>query len=141
LARIKHAAPAGSHFLPTEPTSVDWGENSLSYRRDQSTKRPPKRIGNEANAIPALHIANFAMVDTSNIWTPLDPAKREIRLLHLAPSENIDDQPKCFLENISVNDNPQYEALSYAWGDVKVTQPIDLQDVQREVTENLEAAL
>jgi len=80
------------------------------------------------------------MVDTSNIWTPLDPAKREIRLLHLAPSENIDDQPKC-LGNISLNDNPQYKALSYAWADVKVTQPINLQDVQREVTENLEAAL
>lgn len=71
----------------------------------------------------------------------MDPAKREIRLLHLAPSENIDDQPKCFLKNISLNDNPQYEALSYAWGDVKVTQPINLQDVQREITENLEAAL
>ena len=76
-----------------------------------------------------------------NIWYPLDPSRRQIRLFHLEPSENIRDQAEGFLENVSLDDNPQYEALSYAWGDPKITSPIKLDDVQWEVTTNLEAGL
>ena len=40
-----------------------------------------------------------------------------------------------------LKDNPQYQALYYAWGDAKVTRPFNLQGVQCPVTSNLEAAL
>ena len=76
-----------------------------------------------------------------NIWHPLDPSRRQIRLFHLEPSENIHDQAEGFLEIVSLDDNPRYEALSYAWGDPKITCTIKLQKVQWEVTTNLEAGL
>ena len=76
-----------------------------------------------------------------NIWYPLDPSRRQIRLFHLESSENIRDQAEGFLEVVSLNDNPRYEALSYAWGDPKITCTIKLDEVQWEVTTNLEAGL
>ena len=76
-----------------------------------------------------------------NIWHPLDPSRRQIRLFHLEPSENIHDQAEGFLETISLDDNPRYEALSYSWGDPTITCAIKLHGVQWEVTTNLEAGL
>ena len=76
-----------------------------------------------------------------NIWYPLDPSRRQIRLFHLEPSESIHDQAEGFLEIVSLDDNPQFEALSYAWGDPKITSTIKLHKVQWEVTINLEAGL
>ena len=76
-----------------------------------------------------------------NIWYPLDASRRQIRLFYLEPSENIHDQAEGFLEIVSLDDNPQYEALSYAWGDPQITCPIRLHKVQWKVTTNLEAGL
>ena len=61
-----------------------------------------------------------------NIWHPLDQSRRQIRLFHLEPSENVHDQAEGFLEIVSLDDNPRYEALSYAWGDPKITSTIKL---------------
>jgi hypothetical protein len=69
---------------------------------------------------------------TSRIWTPLDRGRREIRLAYLAPSAKRDEQPSCSLHIVSLDDNPHYEALSYTWGNPKVTEPIQLRSVQRE---------
>ena len=77
----------------------------------------------------------------SNIWHTLDPSRRQIRQFHLEPSENIYDQAEGFLETISLDDNPRYEALSYTWGDPRVTCTIKLHKVPWEVTTNLEAGL
>ena len=77
----------------------------------------------------------------STIWHPLDPSRRQIRLFHLEPSENFHDQAEGFLEIVSLDDNPRYEALSYAWGDPKITCAIELHNVQWEVTTNLETGL
>jgi hypothetical protein len=100
------------------------------------------------------------------IWTPLDRATRQIRLAHFAPSPRLEEQPSCTLHIVSLNDDPHYEALSYAWGDPNITLPIQSRSVlqgsmihdqedgalslsaenkaestQRPVTTNLEAAL
>jgi len=75
---------------------------------------------------------------TSKIWTPLDRGKRQIRLVHLAPSENYNEQPSCSLHIVSLNENPQYEALSYAWGDPKITVPIQLQSVHQGSTAHVD---
>ena len=76
-----------------------------------------------------------------NIWLPLDQSRRQIRLFHLEPSENIHDQAEGFLEMVSLDDNPRYEALSYTWGDPKIRCAIKLHKVEWEVTTNLEAGL
>ena len=68
-------------------------------------------------------------------------AKREIRLAVLDPSEHFEDQPVCNLRIFSLDDAPDYEALSYAWDDPKVARPIQLQGIQLPVTTNLESAL
>jgi hypothetical protein len=60
------------------------------------------------------------------VYTQLDPGTREIRLAHLAPSLNLEDQPSCSLHIVSLDENPSYEAFSYAWGDPTITTPIQL---------------
>ena len=71
----------------------------------------------------------------------LDPAKREIRLARLAPHKRLGAQAVCSLEIVSLDDDLQYEALSYTWGDSDITKPFSLQSIQWPVTVNLEAAL
>ena len=65
-------------------------------------------------------------VMASAMYTPLDRATREIRLAHLAPSPNLEEQPSCSLHVVSLDENPFYEALSYVWGDPSITAPIQL---------------
>lgn len=67
----------------------------------------------------------------SGIWSPLDRVTRQIRLACLAPSANLEEQPTCSLYVVSLDDNPQYEALSYVWGDPNITTPIQLYTVPR----------
>ena len=55
---------------------------------------------------------------------PLDRERRQIRLVHLAPSTQLDEQPCCSLEIVSLDEDPQYDALSYVWGDPNITTPI-----------------
>lgn len=60
------------------------------------------------------------------MYTQLDRGTREIRLAHLEPSLNLEDQPSCSLHIVSLDENPSYEAFSYAWGDPTITVPIQL---------------
>lgn len=76
----------------------------------------------------------------SKPYKPLDTAKKEIRLLTIQPgpwSDNADwddeetssdelelggdqidsDVVRCTLSTVSLDDNPEYEPLSYVWGD------------------------
>lgn len=52
-------------------------------------------------------------------YRPLDLSSAEIRLLDILPGE-FDDEIRCLLRHVSVNDKPDYEALSYVWGDTSV---------------------
>ncbi|KAJ4991558.1 heterokaryon incompatibility protein [Stagonosporopsis vannaccii] len=72
---------------------------------------------------------------------PLDTDKHEIRLLHLEPAPFADDI-KVRLETVSLDDVPNYEALSYAWGTMPSPLPV-LVDVCHflTITENLDWAL
>jgi hypothetical protein len=75
----------------------------------------------------------------SNPWrypTLLD-APDAIRLVVLLPA--IDK--RVILCNSRLRNNPDYEALSYVWGDPHITKQIILSDKKFHVTTNLEAAL
>ncbi|KAG4433772.1 hypothetical protein IFR05_010739 [Cadophora sp. M221] len=88
----------------------------------------------------------------SNSWRPAIPQSSShfkykpltgssaIRLVILEAGRG-QDPVKCRLIHVSLDDDPQYEALSYAWGDPSVTTPIYLDGKTFSVTENLEAAL
>jgi hypothetical protein len=85
------------------------------------------------------------MSSTSKLpYVPLESNKTDIRLLTVLPSISSEATIQCSLENASLDsldgDQP-YRALSYVWGDPKVTIPIMVSGVQMNVTTNLAAAL
>ncbi|KAF7532863.1 hypothetical protein G7054_g7564 [Neopestalotiopsis clavispora] len=76
----------------------------------------------------------------TSIYTRLEPSRSEIRLLTLYPGES-DEAIQCSLHTVSLEDDPQYEALSYVWGDCTNTLPIFVNDDEMQVGQTLEAAL
>ncbi|KAI1189208.1 heterokaryon incompatibility protein-domain-containing protein [Nemania serpens] len=73
-------------------------------------------------------------------YTPLDPSKKQIRLLTLLDGE-WDDSIRCELYVASLQDQPTYEALSYTWGPQVDLVDIYVNDVPFPATPNLYAAL
>lgn len=75
-------------------------------------------------------------------YTSLDPTTRGIRLLVLLPSNEEWTQTECLLTQVSLNENPEYEALSYAWGSQnEKIGTVSLEGKPFPVTHNLEVAL
>ncbi|MCJ1256837.1 hypothetical protein MMC24_004662 [Lignoscripta atroalba] len=74
-------------------------------------------------------------------YSPLDPTSRQIRLLVLRPALRRSASIQCNLIQTSLDDNPTYEALSYTWGDPRITRTINLDGHNFLVTENLDDAL
>ena len=73
------------------------------------------------------------------IYTPLDSAGKEIRLLKIASA--LEYEPlNCSLEPVSLND-ACYTALSYCWGDANDRVDIAVNGQNISITRNLESAL
>jgi hypothetical protein len=66
--------------------------------------------------------------------------RREIRTLSLFSGQP-DEDVRCSLQTVSLNERPKYIALSYVWGDPKSTKPISVNGKTFDVTTNLESAL
>ena len=73
------------------------------------------------------------------IYQPLT-ARNEIRLLVLEPGQN-KDEINCLLMNVLLTWRAQYEALSYTWGNPKITKPVRCSGKTIDVTTNLHSAL
>ncbi|KAL2675554.1 hypothetical protein Neosp_011741 [[Neocosmospora] mangrovei] len=71
------------------------------------------------------------------LYRSLDPITSEIRLL-VVPSDGSEDWG---LITVSLDDNPEYFALSYVWGEKRDPEKIVLQGQGKEVTPNLASAL
>jgi hypothetical protein len=88
-----------------------------------------------------LHIPD-AMAD---IYSELQPERREIRLMFLDAGQPQDGITASLLVTslrwAHEYWTPEYEALSYVWGDPLITCPIKLNCQPYQVTENLEVAL
>jgi Heterokaryon incompatibility protein (HET) len=69
-----------------------------------------------------------------------DNNRRSIRLLQLLPSST-SEPIKCRIVNVDLYDNPDYEALSYCWGDAANPIRIYSGNEYIEVTRNLHDAL
>ena len=77
-------------------------------------------------------------------YDPLSQEAQEIRILRIQPSgegTGRDDGIICLLETISLNQKPEYTALSYVWGDPNVTIPISVNGKSIHITANLNSAL
>lgn len=70
----------------------------------------------------------------------LDPDLREIRLLRIYPG-HYDEVVRCSLSIVSLDDRPEFEALSYVWGDAGDTRTVYVDNVPFPATTNLESAL
>lgn len=82
-------------------------------------------------------------VSTSVTYRPLNVEAYEIRMLRLPLDEpEHGNRPiSCELETISLINPGLYTALSYCWGDPKITAPIIVNGAQIQVTVNLRNAL
>lgn len=106
--------------------------------------------------IPTLHlVATFSATDIyANLtstseqpsvvdglsYSPLDSAKDQIRICRLEPGSD-GDLIECELLTNSLDDEPQYQALSYTWGDASNRQDISINGHKFAVTNNLYYAL
>lgn len=74
---------------------------------------------------------------------PQKPGKIFTRLLQLQPRPNADDTEilDCSLQLVDVHNAPEYDALSYAWGNEDRTRTIRVNGIGLTVTQNLERAL
>lgn len=77
---------------------------------------------------------------SQSIYRPLDVSRRETRLLKI-----VSDQPgrpvECQLHRVSLDNSPVFVALSYVWGNPKITEDIIVNGQRMAVTRNLETAL
>jgi hypothetical protein len=74
------------------------------------------------------------------MYSPLDPDKRQIRLLRLLSGTGAEDI-QCELYATSLDNPDEFEALSYVWGSPSDPLPIIIQQESKRVTRNLESAL
>jgi hypothetical protein len=83
------------------------------------------------------------MVESASHYTyrPLDPDRREFRLVKLKPSTQFSSPVCCELVETQLRDHPPYEAISYVWGDPRAKAPVHVEDAILHVTVNLECAL
>lgn len=74
-------------------------------------------------------------------FNPLDPSRRQIRLLHVQPDPS---DLRAVLETVSLDDDPKYTALSYTWGTELSSGPgiaLSGQAPRLPITKNLQAVL
>jgi hypothetical protein len=75
-------------------------------------------------------------------YKPLDFLNFEIRFLTLLrPDEADEGIVACTLDHAFLHDQPEYDALSYCWGDATITAPVKVNGCIVKVTTNLEAGL
>jgi hypothetical protein len=75
------------------------------------------------------------------VYRTLQQITSEIRLLQILPSASALSTVNCRLNTVSLEDSPEYVALSYLWGDPTVTRNIRVNDCVIPVTTGLESAL
>src|SRR3954451_17795328 len=75
------------------------------------------------------------------IYSTLDTAMHQIRVVKLHASENFESGVKAELFITSLHENATFKALSYTWGNANDTVSISLNGHPVAVTRNLEKAL
>jgi hypothetical protein len=74
-------------------------------------------------------------------YSPLDSSKGEIRLITLQPSQEHSATIRCEIFQASLEEEPVFEALSYAWGDTTASSQIFANKDEFKVTVSLKTAL
>lgn len=74
-------------------------------------------------------------------YRPLDFQDRGFRVATLQPAADFSALICCDLAEVTLNSHPDYEAISYVWGNPSNQVPIYLEDAESRVTANLALAL
>lgn len=69
----------------------------------------------EAKSNPQSTVENLGFISPFYMYSPLNDARKEIRLAVLLPGK-ANDSVRVSLRLVSLQESPQYEALSYCWG-------------------------
>jgi hypothetical protein len=86
-------------------------------------------------------MAGAAPSNQEPLYKPLDPAKREIRLFQILRGSEDGPIEGCF-HTVSLDDDDiDFAALSYVWGNAIITQDVIVNGHRRAVTTNLESAI
>ncbi|OCK94660.1 HET-domain-containing protein [Cenococcum geophilum 1.58] len=89
--------------------------------------------------MPLAEGYHYSATSSRDLYQPLKGA-RDIRILILKHGCT-DDILQCTLETVALDSEPQYEALSYVWGNESNQRPIIYNSIETTVTANLEEAL
>ncbi len=82
------------------------------------------------------------MASSATLYSPLDEAASQIRLLEIEPQHNDNQQTfSCRMRTVSLDDNIKFFGLSYVWGDSSDRVDVVVNGIVIPVTKNLEAAL
>jgi hypothetical protein len=76
------------------------------------------------------------MENRAYVYEPLENPEAQIRLVTIHPGKE-DQELLCTLETKGLDENPNYEALSYCWGAEVDLKRIKLQGADWEITPNL----
>jgi hypothetical protein len=75
------------------------------------------------------------------LYHPLDKGRQEIRLIRLEPASTAHECIQLELAVFSLNDEPEYTALSYCWGRDPAIDPVTINSKEHIVRPNLYAYL
>ena len=74
-------------------------------------------------------------------YDQLNKDRNEFRILTIYNDSDHDCLVRCALDKYSLSSPPEYYAMSYVWGDSKITKEITVNDIPFRATKNLELAL
>jgi len=77
----------------------------------------------------------------SVLYAPLNDEKAEVRIVDVLPDDEPTSQIRCEMNTISLEQDPNFHALSYVWGDKYQVETISINGYQIKVTKNLADAL
>ena len=89
---------------------------------------------------PASVLSNSSNINPTKLYSPLNPKKREFRLLTLC-SGSFDNEVRCNLIPVSMDSKPSYAALSYCRGSIDERSTISINGQRISVTKSLELAI
>lgn len=118
---MAHVSGSTDHRLPKRKRNPEASQSQLQLRRSKRTRQPQLRQAFE--------------------YDTLDKQKRLIRLFEPLPGEE-NDPLRGRLTTVDLDTGPDYDALSYAWGDPAHRFTLTLDgDKSLGITENLRNAL
>ncbi|KAI0378039.1 heterokaryon incompatibility protein-domain-containing protein [Hypomontagnella monticulosa] len=113
------------------------------YHRANRSKAPPytARIPKPKNQVPQRKVEPATETLTHSFYQPLDASRLEIRLIRILPAKSNDETIRCEIETAYLSTGSlEFAAISYVWGDLRVTRQISINNEPFYITENLHDA-